>query len=216
MSTMLPILKAHRNRLMKCRRCPNMQSTPVSGLAIESKIILVGQAPGVREPVLGKPFAWTAGKKLFRWFASLGIEEEDARQLIYFAAVCRCFPGKAPSGGDRAPDPQEIKNCSGWLDSEIRIIEPDLIIPVGRLAIAELMPCPKLDAVIGKIHRSDRAPGADIIPLPHPSGASTWVHREPGKALLAKALKLIGKHPAFLSAKQASARPARSEVRRKS
>ena len=66
-----------------------------------SKVILVGQAPGVREPVVGKPFAWTAGKTLFRWFEeTTGMNEEMVRAKIYFAAVCCCFPGKAPGGSD--------------------------------------------------------------------------------------------------------------------
>ena len=61
-------LEEHVARLRNCRRCPLMHPPPVSGGPVVSKIILVGQAPGVREPVAGKPFAWTAGKTLFRWF----------------------------------------------------------------------------------------------------------------------------------------------------
>lgn len=172
------------------------------GPAVASKILLVGQAPGIREPLLGRPFAWTAGKKMFKWFSTLGLTENEVREQIYFAAVCRCFPGKAATGGDRAPDPVEVKNCSSWLNEEISLLKPKLVIPVGRMAIVEFFPCPKLDTVIGKKHRSDRVPGADIIPLPHPSGASTWVHREPGKSLLVDALKMIGKHPAFVEARE--------------
>src|SRR5438093_643385 len=92
-------LERHVARLRNCRRCPLMHPPPVSGGAVVSRVLLVGQAPGVREPVAGKPFAWTAGRTLFRWFEeAAGLTEEAVRKKIYFAAVCRCFPGKAPGG----------------------------------------------------------------------------------------------------------------------
>ncbi len=174
-----------------------MHPPPVSGGAVVSKIILVGQAPGVREPVVGKPFAWTAGKTLFRWFEeALGLTESEVRAKIYFAAVCRCFPGKAPGGSDRVPHPQEIENCSSWLEREIEILQPWLVIPVGKLAIAQFIPVAKLDQIIGQSFHVTRAGEEfDLIPLPHPSGASPW-HRIPaGSELLAKAMRLIARHP---------------------
>lgn len=180
-----------------------MHPPPVSGGAILSKILLVGQAPGVREPVAGKPFAWTAGKTLFRWFEeALGLPEEAVRAKIYFAAVCRCFPGKAPGGSDRVPNPQEIANCSSWLDREIEILQPRLVIPVGKLAIAQFIPVEKLDRVIGRCFRVGRAGRAfDLIPLPHPSGASPWHRIAPGRDLLGQALALIKAHPQCAPAK---------------
>src|SRR3954470_22088850 len=127
-------LNRHVRQLLRCRRCPRMQSTPVSGGAVVSDVLVVGQAPGPREPVLKRPFAHTAGKTLFRWFEeSCGMSESSLRSAIYFAAVCRCFPGKSVGGGDRVPSPDEILNCSPWLDHEIQILTPRLVIPVGRL-----------------------------------------------------------------------------------
>ena len=172
-----------------------------------SRVLLVGQAPGVREPVVGKPFAHTAGKTLFRWFASaLGWTEEETRARIHFAAVCRCFPGKAASGngGDRVPAPQEIANCAPWLNAELEIIQPALVLPVGRLAIAQFLPGAekqKLDALVGRMfpqatHRLQPAIAFDLLPLPHPSGASTWHRMEPGRTLLLQALALLAAHPA--------------------
>lgn len=176
-----------------------MLPPPVSGGAIVSDVMLVGQAPGVREPVAGKPFAWTAGKTLFRWFEeSAGLTEDMVRAKVYFAAVCRCFPGKAPGGSDRVPNPQEIANCSSWLDREIEILQPRLVIPVGKLAIAQLISVEKLDGIIGRRFRVSRGGRSfDIIPLPHPSGASPWHRISPGRELLQQALKLIVTHPAF-------------------
>jgi uracil-DNA glycosylase len=194
-------LDRHVAQLLRCRRCPRMQSTPVSGGAIVSDVMIIGQAPGPREPFLQRPFAHTAGKTLFRWFEEFcGMNEAAVRSKIYFAAVCRCFPGKNSGGTDRVPAPDEIRNCSSWLDDEIRVLQPRLIIPVGRLAIRQFITCIKLDKVIGHGFRVERAGhGFDVIPLPHPSGASSWHKIAPGKELLRRALKLIARHPAVAS-----------------
>jgi uracil-DNA glycosylase len=176
-----------------------MQSTPVSGGPILSNVMIVGQAPGPREPALERPFAHTAGRTLFRWLEEFCCMNEAAvRSKIYFAAVCRCFPGKNSGGTDRVPAPDEIRNCSSWLDNEIRILQPHLIIPVGRLAIMQFIDCEKLERVIGRRFHAQRAERCfDLIPLPHPSGASPWHKIPPGKALTERALKLIVRHPAI-------------------
>lgn len=192
-------LERHVVRLRNCRRCPLMHPPPVSGGAVVSEVLLVGQAPGVREPVAGKPFAWTAGKTLFRWFEeATGLPEEAVRAQIYFAAVCRCFPGKAPGGSDRVPNPQEIANCSSWLNRELEILQPRLVIPVGKLAIAQFISIVRLEGMIGRQYRVQRAGKTfDLIPLPHPSGASPWPRIPPGRDLLAQAMQLIADHPAI-------------------
>lgn len=190
-------LQRHVARLVKCRRCPRMKSTPVSGGAVVSDVMIIGQAPGPREPTLKRPFAHTAGQTLFRWFEQFGgLNENSVRTKIYFAAVCRCFPGKAPGGTDRVPAPDEIRNCAPWMNAEIEILRPTLIIPVGRLAIAQFIECEKLEQVIGRKfsgHRSGHS--FDLIPLPHPSGASPWHKIPPGKHLLEKAMRKIARHP---------------------
>jgi uracil-DNA glycosylase len=192
-------LQEHVDALLACRRCPKMLKPVVSGGAVVSRVLLVGQAPGDKEPVLGRPFAWTAGKKLFRWFQEqTGVDEATFRARVYMAAVCRCFPGKRETGGDRVPDPGEIANCSGWLAAEMRLLQPHLVIAVGKLAIAQFIPCAKLDTIIGTAFSAEYAGHRfDLVPLPHPSGASPWPHQEPGRVLLPRALKLIAKHPAW-------------------
>jgi uracil-DNA glycosylase len=170
----------------------------VVGRPVASRILLVGQAPGDKEPKLGRPFAWTAGKTLFKWFeASLGWNEDAVRDRIYFAAVCRCFPGKRPEGGDRVPAPDEIANCARWLKREFTLLQPELVLPVGKLAIAQFLAERPLVETIGRkfsINYDGRS--TDCIPLPHPSGASPWHRIEPGKTLLNRALGLIAKHEA--------------------
>ncbi len=192
-------LNLHVAELLRCRRCPRVIPPPVSGGAVVSDVMIVGQAPGVREPVLARPFAHTAGKTLFRWFEQFcRLDEVTVRSKIYFAAVIRCFPGKAPGGADRVPSPDEIRNCSPWMNAELEILQPRLVIPVGRLAITQFMACGKLDEVIGGRFKVTRA-GAplDLIPLPHPSGASPWHKTSPGKELLARAMRKISRHPAI-------------------
>ena len=191
-------LDRHVAHLLQCRRCSRMKSTPVSGGAIVSDVMIIGQAPGPREPVLERPFAHTAGKTLFRWFEEFcGMNEAAVRSKIYFAAVCRCFPGKNSGGTDRVPVPDEICNCSSWMDNEIEILQPRLVIPVGRLAIMQFIECVKLEKVIGRRFRVQRAGHPfDVIPLPHPSGASPWHKISPGKELLGRALRLIARHSA--------------------
>jgi uracil-DNA glycosylase len=191
------LLEQHVAQLLRCRRCPRMKSTPVSGGAVFSNVMIVGQAPGPREPVLQRPFAHTAGKTLFRWFEEFcRMDEATVRSKIYFAAVCRCFPGKNSGDTDRVPGPDEIHNCASWMDDEIRILQPRLIIPVGRLAISQFIDCAKLEKVIGRRFLVERAGHCfDVIPLPHPSGASPWHKIAPGKELLQRALRLIARHP---------------------
>ena len=199
-------LQRHVKKLRQCRLCPRMHKPVVSGGPVVSKVVLVGQAPGDKEPKLGRPFAWTAGKTLFRWFSeAAAMSEEQFRDSIYMAAVCRCFPGKSSAGGDRVPSPEEVRHCSVWLTRELDILRPELVIPVGKLAIAQFLPVHKLDRIIGRTFRAARAGWYfDIIALPHPSGASPWHRTEPGKSLLTKALRRIVTHPAFNAARSIS------------
>jgi uracil-DNA glycosylase len=193
-------LNQHVARLLQCRRCPRMIPPPVSGGAVVSRVMLIGQAPGVREPVLKRPFAHTAGQTLFRWFERFcEMDELTVRSKIYFAAVCRCFPGKTSGGGDRVPAPDEIRNCSSWMNDELEILRPHLVIPVGRLAIAQFIAFDKLDQVIGRrfvISRNRLR--FDLVPLPHPSGVSPWHKLSPGRELTERALRKIARHPAMV------------------
>lgn len=198
MTTNKLAIEQHQTLLKKCHQCPDMFGPPVAGNAIITPIMLIGQAPGDKEIIIPKPFAWTAGKTLFKWFNQLGVSEEQFRNLIYMTAVCRCFPGKKPKGGDRVPNKTEIKTCSRWLNAEIDILKPQLVIPVGKLAISQYLEVKKLTDVIGQLHQITlNGIQIDMIPLPHPSGASTWHITEPGKSLLQDALKLIKNHPVW-------------------
>lgn len=184
-------LEAHCGALGACRKCGHGDAVlPVVSSARVPKAMLVGQAPGQMEAVNRTPFSGRAGKTLFKWLERAGIDESSARANIYISAITRCYPGPSPSGrGDRVPSPREQAECAEWLDSELAMIRPQLIIPVGRLAIDRFLGPLPLDAVIGKVHTLtfDRHTSR-CIPLPHPSGASSWIYAPGHQQLLDRAL----------------------------
>lgn len=203
MTDRLSSIEAIQARIAACRRCPQMIGPPVHGAPVTGRVLLVGQAPGPREADFGRPFAWTAGRTLFRWLENAtGADEERVRASVYFAAVARCFPGKARGGGDRRPDPGEIETCGEFLRAEVEVLRPDLVIPVGTLAITEVTGHRgRLVDVIGQtVPVTLFGHETEAIPLPHPSGASTWFKTEPGAALTARALNLLARHPAMRDA----------------
>jgi len=188
-------LATHCAALADCRMCGHPREVrPIVSAAVSPRVMLVGQAPGKVEISSGKPFAGRAGATLFRWLARAGVSEQLARRRIYMAAITRCYPGPAPSGrGDRVPSPDEREACSVWLDAELQIIRPSLLIPVGRLAITRFLPNKPLDELIGQSREVEHVGGTStVIPLPHPSGASSWIHQDNHAALLDRALALLG------------------------
>jgi uracil-DNA glycosylase len=183
---------------IRALRLPGFVGEAVVGPPIPSRIFLLGQAPGPHEAELGRPFAWKAGRTLFSWFErALGAGEEEVRARVYMAAVVRCFPGKASGGGDRVPSVEEVQACRPFLEREIAALQPNLVIPVGRLAIAEVLGTTEpIAAVVGRELRAQfHGLEVDVICLPHPSGASTWFKREPGRTLLERALLTLARHP---------------------
>jgi uracil-DNA glycosylase len=191
---MTPEFAAHLDTLFSCRACPNVMGQPVTGAVPGARVMLVGQAPGPREQDERRPFAYTAGKRLFQWLEQYaGINEAEFRRRVHIGAVIRCFPGRdAKAGGDRVPDPSEIANCAVHLDREIALLKPSLVIAVGTLASKQLLGISELALVVGRVHRASRAGHTfDVIVLPHPSGRSTWTNKPGNRELLEKSLKLI-------------------------
>jgi len=188
-------LEQHLARLGACRQCGHPEPiVPVLSRARRPKAMLVGQAPGKVEISSQTPFAGRAGRTLFRWLAEAGLSEAEARDRIYIAAMTRCFPGPHPSGrGDRVPARPELDRCGTWLDDELILIRPMLIIPVGKLAIGRFLGDAPLAEVVGREHVVEHAGGRSaVVPLPHPSGASSWIHGTGHRDLVSGALRLIG------------------------
>lgn len=195
-------LAVHRDEVVACRRCPSVVGPSVIAPPLLSPIYALGQAPGPHEAKKGRPFAHTAGKALFGWLARIGVDEATYRERVYMAAVARCFPGKGAgaSKGDRLPSPDEIEACRPFIAREIELLQPSLVIPIGRLAIAEVLGRSRfqLADVVGQSFRvSFHGREVDVIPLPHPSGLSAWPKIEPGKTLLTRALSLLADHPTW-------------------
>jgi len=185
-------------QLKSCRLCKGMAGGPVCGTIRKSSIIAIGQAPGPHEERIGRPFAYTAGRTLFKWLASIGISEEVYRNHVNMSAVCRCYPGKGKGkSGDRLPNREEIENCRRYLEFEFGWHRPALVIPIGKLAIQEVLKkqLPLAEAIGRQFSVTLFGQGFDCIALPHPSGLNAWNNMEPGRTLIRKALQLLAQHP---------------------
>jgi uracil-DNA glycosylase len=147
--------------------------------------MLVGQAPGIREVDTRMPFTGPAGKRLDAWLERAGVLRDE----IHFAAVARCFPGKAKGGGDKTPSRAMVENCRAHLARDFELVEPEVVILVGGLAIKEVLGISKLSEAVGTVFRRD---GIVYVPLPHPSGASTWLNSPENKARLTESLAMLG------------------------
>jgi uracil-DNA glycosylase len=187
-------LDRHLAQVRGCRICPTVEPPPVAARPdVWPRLMLVGQAPGPKEVVLQRPFAYTAGSRLFQWFNRLGVSEEEFRRRVWMCAVIRCFPGRAPQGGDRVPNPLEIANCAPYLEEELQLIRPAAVLAVGQLAIKKFLPeNVPLQERVGRAFPVVREElEFDVIPLPHPSGRSTWLVKKENQELLDGALELL-------------------------
>jgi uracil-DNA glycosylase family 4 len=174
----------------RCRACLEagfpLESLPVLEGYADQRAYMYGQSPGVAEGEQRRPWRGKAGRNLRRW---LDLDEETFYATFYCASVTRCYPGRSPSGtGDRVPTRTEQELCSFWLDSELRLLRPELIVTVGGLAARRLVQVRVLDECIGATF--DHA-GATVIPLPHPSGVSRWLNVPANRERLDEALGLI-------------------------
>ena len=158
-------------------RCPDGAAPVLSGDGTE-RAMLIGQAPGWREIETGVPFAWDAGKRLVGWLGLAGITMGDFRERWYVTSIGKCYPGRAPgSSVDRPPSPADIARWTPVLMEELRLVGPQVVVLVGGTAHRYAFgPAVRLDAIVGERLSWDAAPGALVIALPHPSGASTWLN----------------------------------------
>jgi uracil-DNA glycosylase len=176
------------NRL--CRACAEagypLESLPIVQRYAGQRAYVFGQAPGAQEGLERLPWRGRAGRTLRRW---LDLEEDEFYATFYCASVTRCYPGKAPSGrGDRTPSPREQELCAFWREWEFRLMQPELIVPVGGLAARRLLGLRSVTGCVGHRYEHD---GAVAIPLPHPSGASGWLNDPANRARVAEAAALI-------------------------
>src|SRR5687767_7783052 len=185
-------LAALHARIRACTKCVDAGFLPsafpiVAGRASD-RVMIIGQAPGAVELTTGLPFSGRAGAELRRWLAQAGIDEDH---LPYRTSITKCFPGKAATGaGDRRPSPPEVALCAPWLEAELEVVRPRVILLVGTLAIERFWGRVPLSEVVGK----SRADGDRVlIPLPHPSGASRWLNQPENRVRLHRALAIVAR-----------------------
>ncbi|HEY0830732.1 MAG TPA: uracil-DNA glycosylase family protein [Candidatus Dormibacteraeota bacterium] len=156
----------------------------------EAPFFLVGQAPGPMERESRRPFSGRAGKELDRWMLRAGFRDPaEFRRLTYIAALMRCFPGRnRHNTGDLRPQPAAVANCAHWLDAELKLLRPKVVIPVGQMAIARFLGPGSLEERVGK--KFGERPV--VVPLPHPSGQNRWLNAPANRERLNTALALIG------------------------
>ena len=174
----------------RCRACVEagypLESLPVIAPGEGQLAYLFGQAPGIVEGQERRPWRGRAGQTLRRWLA---MEEDEFYATFYCASVTRCYPGKPPSGrGDRTPTPVEQQLCEFWRDQELRLLRPRLIVTVGGLAARRLLAVKSVTECVGVRYELG---DAVAIPLPHPSGASSWLNVPANKERVAAAVELV-------------------------
>jgi uracil-DNA glycosylase len=193
-------LVALNARLRACRKChlagflDERESLPIARDpepdAPLPRILLIGQAPGLRATLHDRPFAGIAGDKLRAWFEQAGIPRADFYRRIHFAAITRCYPGRLPGArGDRVPTPREQALCRPWLDELIALLQPEIVLLVGLLAIRTFLgPVGPLSQVVGTATIRD---GVRYLPLPHPSGVSRWLNEPANVEAVNRAMTLL-------------------------
>lgn len=144
--------------------------------------MFVGEAPGRQEDVKGEPFVGAAGKFLDELLASIRL----SRPQVYVTNVVKSRPiaGPAP-GANRAPTPAEIAACTPWLEEQLRIIQPKLVVTLGRIALEYFQPGAKISRVHGHPFGKGRM---TILPLYHPAMA---LYRRDWVAMLRKDFRQI-------------------------
>ncbi len=144
--------------------------------------MVIGQAPSRTAHVTNTFYRGPAGEKLRSWFVEAGFTPDDFGTRVYLAAITKCFPGRLPgSSKDRLPSRTEQALCRPWLDQELDLVRPRVIILFGGLAIGTFLSRDPLAELIGQTFERN---GRLYIPLPHSSGASTWLNSPDNRALL--------------------------------
>ena len=173
-----------------CRACVEtgypLESLPVSAPGAGQPAYLFGQAPGIVEGQDRRPWRGRAGQTLRRWLA---MDEDEFYATFYCASVTRCYPGKPPSGrGDRTPTRVEQELCEFWRDQELKLLRPRLIVTVGGLAARRMLGVKSVSECVGvRFELGD----AVAIPLPHPSGASSWLNTPANRERVVAAVELV-------------------------
>ena len=150
-------------RIADCPNCAlartRTRTVPGSGPST-SEVMFVGEAPGQREDEQGLPFVGAAGKFLDELLAAAGL----SRETVYIANIVKCRPP-----GNRDPRPEEIEACSAYLDEQLRIVDPRIVVTLGRVSMQRWFPGTPISRVHGKARRLED--GRTVVPMYHPAAA---------------------------------------------
>lgn len=181
------------NAIRECQACSNagfhITADPLASGSAPAPFMLIGQAPSLTDQRDGEMYRGPAAVKLKSWLLQAGFVEQDFGRTIYFTALTKCFPGRLPGKStDRAPSQTERSLCRHWLEQQIELVQPRVIILFGKMAIDTFLPKISLDQSIGRSFTCD---GRTYLPLPHSSGASTWLNAPEHRTLLNEALEQL-------------------------
>ena len=177
-----------------CRACQTAgyltAARPIrDGGRIGDRVMLIGQAPGARSDAARRHFVGPGGKVLEAWFERAGFPAGYLRERVYLTSLTHCFPGKSAGGkGDRVPSPAELELCRPFLDREMELLQPALILLVGGLAIEAFLGRARLQEIVGTIIERE---GQLLLPLPHPSPVSRWLNDPGNRARVDQAIVLL-------------------------
>jgi uracil-DNA glycosylase family 4 len=182
-----------QQRILSCRLCQQQGyiqvAQPIVSGRASDRILVIGQAPGYRSITNNLPFSGPGGGILQKWLEQAGFPGGYLHEHTYLSSLTRCDPGRNPRGnGDRRPSPQEVALCRPFLEEEIRLFRPKVILLVGTMAIEAFFGKVRLEDVIGTFQERD---DMLLLPLPHPSGVSRWLNEPAHQKLHQQALKLL-------------------------
>ncbi len=194
-------LEIVQQEIAACTRCVAAGFIPVARPVFQGhagqRLMVLGQAPGPSSGQRGVPYTGATGKTLQGWLARAGFGEGALHRAFYLTSLTKCFPGPATNGGkgDRPPSAAEIALCSRHLDREIALVQPEIVLSLGRLSAERLDPTARrvrLHDLVGSQRRVERAGHAFLLlPLPHPSGVSRWLNDPANRTRLDGALELL-------------------------
>ena len=162
-----------------CGDCPlgAQRTNAVPGEGPEdAKLLFIGEGPGQQEDRQGRPFVGAAGQFLEELLTSIGL----TREQVFIANMIKCRPPQ-----NRDPSPEEISACSKYLDRQIELLNPELIVTLGRFSLGRFFPGESITGARGKVREKD---GRFIYPVMHPASA---LHRQENRSLIIQDLKKI-------------------------
>lgn len=186
-------LAALHERMRACKLCQERGYIPVAqplvGGRATDRMMVIGQAPGHRSVAKGRSFSGPGGSILQKWLEQAGFPPGYLHEHTYLSSLTHCDPGRSAKGnGDRRPSPEEIALCRPFLEAELRLVKPKVVLLVGTMAIETFFGKMRLEDVIGTFQERD---GMLLLPLPHPSGVSRWLNDPAHQSLHQKALGIL-------------------------